>query len=135
MGNFFAYLPPDVVKILNNLHRSAISLEQSFCASRRERGELLKQFIFNLHCQSGNLQEIEAFIKAFTQDTENMKITKRNSSFFDFFACKKTTYPEDYISELSRLVAENMKHKQLVIGFNIHPSRVRAAKTRDFEAQ
>lgn len=111
----YAHLPPDVVKIINNLHRSAIGLGQSFCASRRERGELLKQFIFNLQCQSGNLQEIDAFIKRFTQDAENMKIIKRNSLLFDFFACKKTIYPEDYINELSRVVIENMSHRQPAI--------------------
>ncbi|QLZ70021.1 hypothetical protein FOLKNPGA_02821 [Legionella sp. PC1000] len=104
----YAHLPEDVVKIIRSLHADAMNLGKSLCASRREKGELLKQFIFNLECQSGNLQEIDAFIKTFTQDVEKMKIIKHNNSLFDFFGCKKTTYPEDYISKLGQVVAENL---------------------------
>lgn len=112
----YAHLPEDVVKIIRSLYADAMSLSKSFCASRREKGELLKQFIFNLECQSGNLQEIDAFIKTFTQDTEKMKIIKHNNFLFDFFGCKKTTYPEDYIGKLGEAVAEKLYvQKQLAL--------------------
>ncbi|CAM3076456.1 phospholipase/lecithinase/hemolysin [Legionella steigerwaltii] len=113
----YAHLPQDLVKIISTIHANAVSMEKSFSASRREKGELLKQFIFELKCQSGNLQEIDAFIKSFTRDADNMKIIKRhNNPIFDFFAGKKTTQSEDYIGELSRVVAENLHvQKQLTV--------------------
>lgn len=113
----YAHLPPDLVKVINAIHTNALSMGNSFSASRREKGELLKQFIFDLKCQRGNLQEIDAFIKAFTQDTENMKIIKKhNNPIYDFFASKKTTRSEDHLGELSRVVAENINvQKQLSI--------------------
>ncbi|MCW8386444.1 SGNH/GDSL hydrolase family protein [Fluoribacter dumoffii] len=112
----FAHLPQELVQIINNIHTNALSMEKSRNASRQEKGELLKQFIFELKCQSGNLQEIDAFIKAFTHDAENRKIIKRhNNAVFDFFSCKKMTRTEDYIDQLSKVVSEKMGQKPLTV--------------------
>ncbi|VEB39306.1 SGNH/GDSL hydrolase family protein [Legionella cherrii] len=113
MGHFlpasYAHLPQDLLQIISTMHSNAINMAKSFSSSRREKGELLKQFIFELKCQSGNLREIDGFIKSFMRDPENMKIIKKhNNPIFDFFAGKKTTRSEDHIGELSRALEAHL---------------------------
>ncbi|WP_058513490.1 SGNH/GDSL hydrolase family protein [Legionella santicrucis] len=101
----YTHLPDDVVKIINTIYSDAKNLGQSWCPQRREEGDLLKQFVFELKCQSGNLHEIDALIKKFTKDTENMKMIKRHQyPIYDFFAGKKTTHLEDTIKALATAV-------------------------------
>ncbi|KTD06096.1 phospholipase/lecithinase/hemolysin [Legionella gratiana] len=105
----YAHLPADVAKIINTIYLESKSLEQSWCSQRREEGELLKRFVFELKCQSGNLHEIDALIKKFTKDSENMKMIKRhNYPIYDFFAGKKTTHLEDSIKALAKAVDEHL---------------------------
>ncbi|WP_058465022.1 SGNH/GDSL hydrolase family protein [Legionella cincinnatiensis] len=105
----YTHLPADVTKIINTICFDANNLDQSWCPQRREEGELLKQFVFELKCQSGNLHEIDTLIKKFTKDTENMKIIKRHQyPIYDFFAGKKTTRLEDAIKALATAVNEHL---------------------------
>jgi phospholipase/lecithinase/hemolysin len=112
----YVHLPEDVVQAIHRIHVNSMSMEQSYVTSRREKGGLLKKFIFELQCQNGNLQEIDAFIKAFTADTEYMDIIKRHyHPIYDFFAGKKTTRSEDDIAELARVIAAHLElHEQPV---------------------
>ncbi|CAM3490527.1 phospholipase/lecithinase/hemolysin [Legionella oakridgensis] len=104
----FTRLPAEVAKLINNICIVAKKLEQSRCPQRREE-ELLKQFIFELKCQSGNLHEIDSLIKKFTNDSENMKIVKRHQyPIYDFFACKQTTPLEDAINALTMAVEAHL---------------------------
>ena len=113
----YAHLPHDVAKIIHSIHLNAASMEQSSNEERREKGEVLKQFIFGLKNQSGNLKEIDAFIKTYTADAEHMDIIKRhNNPIYDFFARKKTTRSEDYIAELAKTVEAHIQtHAQFSI--------------------
>ncbi|AUH73834.1 SGNH/GDSL hydrolase family protein [Legionella sainthelensi] len=105
----YAHLPSDVVKIINTICSNAKNLEQSWCSHRRGEEELLKQFIFELKCQNGNLHEIDALIKKFTNDSENMKMIKRHQyPIYDFFAGKKTTPLEDAVKALALAVEEHL---------------------------
>lgn len=98
-------LPEDVINMLDTLHENAKSMCESSYSIRREKGELLKQFIFELKCQKGNLEEIHGFISAFTLDTKSMALIKtHNNPIFDFFARIKTTRSEDIINALANTV-------------------------------
>ena len=95
-------LPDDVVAILEKMHGNAKLMCQSSHPNRREKGELLKQFIFELKCHRGDLKEIHGFISTFTLNKKNMNIIKKHENpVFDFFTHKKTTRSEDTIAQLA----------------------------------
>lgn len=105
MAGAYAHLPADVAKLINSVFLEAKKLEQSWCTTRREEAEQLKRFVFELKCQSGNLHEIDALLKRFAKDSENMKIIKRHQyPVYDFFAGKKTTSLEDSINALATAI-------------------------------
>lgn len=95
-------LPDDVVIILERMHVNAKLMCLSTNPHRREKGELLKNFIFELKCHRGDLKEIHGFISAFTLNKKNMNIIKAHENpVFDFFTHKKTTRSEDTIAQLA----------------------------------
>jgi len=98
-------LPEDVLKILNKLHKNAESMCKSRTKSRREKGELLKNFVFDVKSKCGCLEDVHELISAFKMDDSNMKIIKKhNNRIYDFFARKKTTRSEDDIAALEQAI-------------------------------
>ena len=102
-------LPEDIEKTLDTLHENAKSMCNSWDATRREKGELLKEFIFELKCQKGNLEEMHGILSAFTLNVENMKLIQtHNNPIYDFLMGIKTTRSEDTINDLAKAIKAHM---------------------------
>ena len=102
-------LPEDVVNILNRIHTHAKSMDTSGNSTRRQKGELLKQFVFDLKCQNGNLEAMHGFILAFTMDSDNLALIKtHHNPIYDFFVGKKTTRSEDDINALQQTLQAHL---------------------------
>ncbi|MCL9684801.1 SGNH/GDSL hydrolase family protein [Legionella maioricensis] len=96
-------LPEDVAHVLNKIYTNAKSMCLSSSSTRREKGELLKQLVFTLKSQKGNLETIHGLLSAFTMDAENMALIKtHHNPIYDFFVGKKTTRSEDDIAVLQQ---------------------------------
>lgn len=106
-------LPEDIVLMLNAIHSRAQLMCQSTDAQRREKGELLKHFIFEIKCQHGNLENIYGLISAFTLNPDHSKIIKTHQNpMIDFFRNKVTTRSEDDIAALQKAVATYLQPKE-----------------------
>jgi phospholipase/lecithinase/hemolysin len=105
-------LPADVANILNRIHTNAKSMCTSNNSTRRQKGELLKQLVFDLKCQKGNLEAIHGFLSAFTMDSDNMALIKtHHNPIYDFFVCKDTTRSEDDIRTLQHTLEAHITTK------------------------
>nr|WP_241480325.1 hypothetical protein [Legionella norrlandica] len=103
-------LPEDIILALNALYSRAQLMCQSTDAQRREKGELLKHFIFEVKCQQGNLEKIYGLISAFTLNPQNLRTIKTHQNpLIDFFRNKKTTQTEDDLSTLKRTVEAHLE--------------------------
>ena len=102
-------LPENLRPILKKLHTHADLMCQSTHSHRKEKGERLKLFIFELKCHNGSLEDIHGLIHAFTMNPENKKIIQKHQNpVFDSIFNKKTTHSEDLIELLKNTVAEHL---------------------------
>lgn len=103
-------LPEDITSILNTIHTRAKLMCQSTDPQRREKGDLLKYFIFEVKCQHGNLENIRGLISAFTLEPNNLRILKTHQNpIIDFFRNKKTTQTEEDIAALKKAVQTHLE--------------------------
>lgn len=98
-------LPEDIITILDSIHDNAKSMSASTYPVRRKKGELLKQFLFELKCHKGNMEEIHGFISSLTLNVKNIELIKtHHNPIFDFFLNKKTTRSEDELDALTDVI-------------------------------
>ncbi len=102
-------LPEDINAILATLHQNAKNMCESSYPNYREKGFLLKKFLFELQCQNGDLEKIHEVISTFHMGTNNVGALKTHyRPLFDFFALKTTTRSEDLMVTLADTIKSHL---------------------------
>ncbi|BCA96029.1 thermolabile hemolysin [Legionella antarctica] len=82
-------LPEDIKAILYTLQQNAKNMCESKYPNYREKGILLKKFLFELQCQNGDLEKLDEVISSFHMARNNVGALKTHyRPLFDFFALK-----------------------------------------------
>lgn len=111
-GKVFKFEPPgvetDVSLILHRIQLRAYLMSRSTDTKRKEKGELLNHFIFEIQSKQGNLEGIDRFISEFTIDPNYSKILTHQNPITDFFRNKTTTQSEDDIAALQNAIRAHL---------------------------
>jgi len=102
-------LPEDVQAIFDTLHQNAKSMCESTYPNYREKGVLLKKFLFELQCQEGDLEKLHEVISTFHMKTTNVgRLKTHYRPLYDFFALKTTTRSEDLMVVLANTIKSHL---------------------------
>ena len=102
-------LPEEVKAILDTLCQNAKSMCESSYPNYREKGMLLKKFLFELQCQQGDLEKLYEAISSFHKEKTNVGTLKTHyRPVYDFFALKSTTRSEDLIATLASTIKSHI---------------------------
>ncbi|MCL9683610.1 SGNH/GDSL hydrolase family protein [Legionella maioricensis] len=106
-------LPEDVKAILDTLHQNAKSMCESSYPNYREKGVLLKRFLFELQCQKGDLEKLYEVISTFHMEKTNVGTLRTHyRPVYDFFALKTTTRSEDLMVTLASTIKSHIAFAQ-----------------------